>query len=281
MSKKTYAYVFAIFGLSATGFAQGNNAGKFAAADALFAARNSTVESIVAARDAYKAIVAGGAKDAELVRAVEGIARTYLYQGEILTPKDTAEQKKARKAIFNECWDKALEPISPKKLGSSTPVYFYWKASCMAHEAEVSTTLERLLNLPTLLDTFSKGLETSGGDVYEGGGLKRVKAVVKGNVEAKGLPGGLYNPEESLKLVEESINAEAYPGNVEGFLFCENFYRKATILQTLGRDAEAKELAGTTVTEFNQYLADGLIPEMIRVETSYCVQQVQGLIKGS
>lgn len=280
MIKKTYAYVFAFLSLSAQAFgADTVSAEKFAKADALFAARDSSVESIMAARSAYNEIISSGAKDNDLVRAVEGLARTYLYQGEILVGKSSDAEKKQRKAIFAECWNKALDPINPKKFATATPVYYYWKASCMAHDAEVSSTLERLLNLPTLLDTFSKGLETSGGDIYEGGGLKRVKAVVKGNVEAKGLPGGLYNPEESLKLIDEAIASEAYPNNVEGFLFCENFYRRATVLQTLERKDEAKTVATTLLTDFASYMTDGLIPEYLRAETTHCMNQTQELLK--
>lgn len=279
MFKKTYACVFTFLGLSASAFgADSVSAEKFAAADALFAARDSSTESILAARGAYQSIIDAGAKDSDLVRAVEGLARTYLYEGKVLVGKSTDAEKKKRKAIFNQCWTKAVDPINPRKFGSGTPVYYYWKAACMAQEAEVSGSLERLVNLPTLLDSFSKGLETDGGQIYEGGGIKRVKAAVKGNVEAKGLPGGLYNPEESLKLIDEAIAAEAYPGNAEGFLFCENYYRQATILQTLERNDEAKAVAETLVTDFTSYLADGLIPEIVRVETSHCIEQTKLLL---
>lgn len=249
-------------------------AADLAEADALFAKRDGSVENTKAARAAYQAVIDSGVKDADLVKAAEGLLRTYIYEGNALIAKDSDENKKARKAVFAEC-NKAVETISPANLGSDSPVYFYFKASCTAYEAEVSGVLERLVALPKLLATLASGLSTAGGDTYEGGGLKRVKAAVKGNIEAKGLPGGLFNPEEALTLINEAIEAPAYEGNVDGFLFCENFYRKAVTLNTLEKKAEAKELAAQTVTDFTAYLTDGLIPELIRAETSHCISQVK------
>lgn len=272
MFKKVLVPAVFAASVSANAFA----AATLADADALFAKRDDSVENTKAARAAYQAVIDSGVKDADLVKAAEGLLRAYVYEGNALIAKDTDANKKARKAIFAEC-NKAVETISPANLGFASPVYFYFKASCTAYEAEVSSPLERLVALPKLLQTLSTGLSTAGGDTYEGGGLKRVKAAVKGNVEAKGLPGGLFNPEEALTLVNEAIEAPAYEGNVDGFLFCENFYRKAVTLQTLDRKAEAKELAAQAVTDFTGYLADGLIPEFIRAETSHCIGQVKAL----
>lgn len=250
------------------------NAADFSKADALFAKRDEGRAATQAARDAYRAIVDQGAKDTDLVRAVEGLARSYLYEASALLRSDVPEEKVQKKKLFNECWNSIVETISPSKLGYSSPIYWYLRASSMAQEAEISTSFERLTNLPKLNEAFEKGLASSGGDTYEGGGIKRVKAAVKGNPEAKGLPGGLYNPLEALKIVDEAIASEAYPGQVEGFLFCENFRRKINILNTLERTSEAKSLADSTVSDFGNYLSEGLIPEFIRAETLHCLKQV-------
>lgn len=250
-------------------------AADFTTADSLFAKRDQGRAAVQEARAAYNAIVAQGAKDTDLVRAVEGVARTYLYEGGYLLSLDKPEERAERKKVFNTCWTKEVEAISPAKLGYSSPAYWYLRASCLAQEAQVSSVLERLANLPKLNDALDKGLASSGGDAYEGGGLLRVKAAVKGNPEAKGLPGGLFNPEEALKLIDRAIASPASPGNAEGFLFCENFRRKADILNTLGRAAESKALSAQTVTDFTGYLADGLVPEFIRAETVGCLKEVK------
>ncbi len=250
-------------------------AADFSTADALYAKRDEGRSSALKAREAYEQIVAQGAKDTDLVRAVEGVARTYLYEGGYLLSIDKADEKAERKKVFHDCWTVAVENMSPAKLGFSSPAYWYLRASCIAQEAQVSSVLERLANLPKLNDALDKGLAAPGGDTYEGGGLLRVKAAVKGNPEAKGLPGGLYNPEEALKLIDRAIAAGAYPGSVEGFLFCENFRRKVDILNTLGRGAESKALAASTVSDFGTYLEQGLIPESIRAETVGCIKEVK------
>ncbi len=276
MIKKSLLSALVALGMGGTSFAQTASTALLSA-NALFATRDKGIDggltNTLAARKAYQAVIDSGVKGADLISATEGLARTYYYQGEVLIGKSTDAEKKARKAVFNECWKKAIEPISPAKLGAPNAVYYYFKASCLAHEAEVSSPLERLLSLPVLLDTFSKGFEAPGADTYEGGGLARVKAAVKGNVEAKGLPGGLYNPEEALTLIEGAIASQ---GDILGELFCENFYRKATTLNLIdGRKAEAKALALETATNFTEYLSAGdLIPEAIRAETQHCVKEV-------
>lgn len=257
----------------------------FAAADALFATRDVGTDgglaNTLAARAAYQAIVDGGATEADLTRAVEGVARTYYAQGVLLTGKTTDEEKKARKAIFNECWKKAIEPLSPEKFGSLNPVYFFFRASCMAREAEVSTVIERVLALPTLLKTFKDGAELSEEfRAYEGGGLARVQAAIVGNIEAK--PLGIYKPEEALALVEASIGSAGYSVNgtaaTSGDFFCENYFRKAMVLSFEKQNAAAKALADQTAADFTAYLAEeGIIPESIRAETAHCVKEVTAL----
>jgi len=257
-------------------------AADFETADALFAKRDQGREATQQARAAYQAIVDQGAKDQDLIRATVGIARTYLYEGSALLDVNDPEQKKQRKQVFSDCWQKTVESISPKNLGVSIPAYWYLRASCLAQEAEVSSVLERLANLPKLNEAFEKGLALQDGDNFEGGGIKRVKAAVKGNPEAKGLPGGLFNPAEALKIIDEAIEAPATtsPGvsTPEGFLYCENYRRKIMTLNVLERGSEAKALAAETVTNFNEYLAADILPEILRAETVYCIDQVQKLM---
>ncbi|MCX6127966.1 MAG: hypothetical protein NTX25_02745 [Proteobacteria bacterium] len=250
----------------------------FSAADAKFALRDQSQQANLDARNAYQAIMNDqSVVGAELLRAGEGYLRTFIFEGTHYYSLKTDSGKKARKAVFNSAWTSAVEVISPEKLGFASPAYYYFKASSIAYEAEVSNVLERLFLLPLLNQALADGLATQGGHTYEGGGLLRVKAAVKGNPEAKGLPGGLYNPNEALKLVDEAISSEAFPGNAEGALFCENYRRKLMTQNELGSKAEALATAEQALKDFQSYLDDGLIPEFIRPETSDCLLTIAEL----
>ncbi len=258
----------------------------FSEADAKFALRDQSRQATLEARAAYLGLANQGAKNSDLVRAAEGYLRTYAFEGTHYTP--VASAKAERKAIFRECWEKAAEMIDETNLGFKSPVYYYFRAACIAYEAEVSTVLERLTLLPKLNKTLADGLEIAGAKTYEGGGLLRVKAAVKGNPEAKGLPGGLYNPTEALNLINEALETEAYPDNLEGKLFCENYRRKIIVETELSKEGadsakhkqSALNVAQTAITDFEAHLADGLLPEFIRAETIDCVATIKELKAG-
>ncbi|MCX6130643.1 MAG: hypothetical protein NTX25_16485 [Proteobacteria bacterium] len=250
----------------------------FERADALFARRAESRVATQEARAAYQDIIRQSSQDPKsLLRATEGLARSYLYEINAYLNLSVNSDRNERKQLAAECWRSGLEAINPSKLGYDSPVYWYFRANCLTREAEVSSVLERLLNLSKLLESFDKGLATQGGETYEGGGVKRVKAAVKGNPEAKGIPGGLYNPEEALKLIDSAIASEAFPGSIPGNLFCENYRRKLSVLTELQRNGEAKALAEKTIADFNAYLSDGLIPDFIAPETELCVKEIASL----
>lgn len=275
LSKPMYAFVFT---LALSSAAKAETLVDFAQADELFAQRDVNRETVQAARAAYQSLVSQSAKgSADLVRAAEGVARSYLYEINAYLDLKIDAQKKERKALASDCWRKSLEVINPANLGFDSPVYWYFRSNCISREAEVSNSLERLINLPKLNEAFDKGLLSPGGEIYEGGGIKRVKAAVKGNPEAKGIPGGLYNPDEALKLIDAAIESEAYPDNAPGNLFCENYRRKVSLLIELKRNDEAKALAEQTITDFTAYLADELIPGFIKPETVICINETTAI----
>jgi len=267
----------------ALGMSMSAHAADFSEADAKFALRDTSRAATLEARAAYKAIIDQGVTGEELVRAGEGYLRAYIYEGVRYTslvsetapvnPAPAGEGRESRKALFGECWSKAAETLAPAKLGFESPVYYYFRASCIAYEAEVSTALERLMNLVKLNKALETGLATTGGDTFEGGGLMRVKAAVLGNPEAKGLP-GVYNPKQALVLIDQALASEAFPGNLEGVLFCENFRRKIGIQIELEAKADALALAEQTLGDFQSYLDNGLLPEFIRAETVECLKTV-------
>ncbi|NRA63894.1 MAG: hypothetical protein HRU19_05390 [Pseudobacteriovorax sp.] len=250
------------------------NEAAFEQADALFAERENNIEATQQARDAYLSIAATASSE-DLVRAVVGAARTLIYEGEALTGRDSDEDIESRRSIFRSCYTEVMPLINPEALGFESPAYYYFTASCMAYYAEVSGTLENLRNIRALNEALENGLSLQGGELYEGGGLNRVKAAVKSNPKAKPIPGGLYNPEVALELIEAAIEGEAYPGGVEGALFCDNFRRKVNVLAELDRSEEALEVAEIAIDEFGFLLELDEIPSVIVAETKHCIKVIE------
>ena len=184
-----------------------------------------------------------------------------------------------RKSIFRECFDEVTPLINKKVLGYDSPAYYYFSAACMGYYAQVSSTLENLRNIKRLNDTLKAGYATQGGDIYEGGGLKRVHAALKSNPKAKPLPGGFYNPEAGLQLINESLASEAYPGNHKGEMFCENSRRKVDVLIELKQIEVARNFGATAVEEFEFLLDLEEIPAHLTSETKHCVSKMKEKIE--
>lgn len=238
----------------------------FSEADAKFARRDFDLATTLAARAAYKSILDVASKDADKLRAAEGFLRTFLYEGTHYHSLDTAEGQAARKVVFEDCWANAAESIRPTALGFETPAYYYFRTACLAYDAQVSTYDQQLELIPPLVDGIQKGLILEDGTNYEAGGLFRVAAAVKYNPAAKPLPGGLYNPEEALQLIDFAIAAQPL-----GSLYCENFSHKARNLLVLERPVEALTLIESSITGFEAHLGAGEIPEYFRAETLDCL----------
>lgn len=265
MVRLALGFIAASFSLSALA-----SDSKFDLADELYAQREGNIEMTQAARQEYLKI-AQSSEGADLVRAVTSAARILVYEGEGLT---TADDVETRKSIFRQCFDDVTPLMSKESLGFESPAYYYFTAACMAYYAEVSSTIENLKNFRRLNKILDSGLAIQGGDIFEGGGLKRVKAAVISNPKARPIPGGFYNPEAALQLINEATEGEAYPGNLPGNMFCENFRRKINVLEELDRIDEAKELASTTIEEFEFLLDLEEIPEVIISETRHCLNKV-------
>ncbi|HYX32973.1 MAG TPA: hypothetical protein VE954_07645 [Oligoflexus sp.] len=253
----------------------------FSDADAKFAQRDVNLQSTLDARAAYRSLLETASKDADKLRAAEGYLRTYMFEGTHYHSLDDAAGREARKAVFSSCWSEAAETISPVALGFETPVYYYFRSACLAYDAQVSDLEGQLALVPKLLDAVQKGLQTEGGTSYEAGGIYRVAAAVKYNPAAQEIPGGLFNPQEALVLINQAIAAPPYAeGSISGQLYCENFSHKVRNLLVLGQPAEALTLATQSLSDFEQHLATGAIPEYVRAETMDCLSLLTQL-KGS
>lgn len=246
----------------------------FTEADAKFAQRDVSIEATRDARDAYKSILDTASTEADRLRAAEGYLRTFLYEGTHYHSLDDEAGREARKQVFSTCWSQAAETINPIALESESPVYYYFRAACLAYDAQVSDLAGKLELVPKLLESIQKGLQSPGGTDYEAGGLYRVAAAVKYNPAAQEIPGGLFNPQEALVLIDQAIAAE------DGDRYCENFSHKVRNLMVLGKPTEALTLATQSLNDFNAYLDAGAIPEVYRAETLDCLTLLAQL-KGS
>jgi hypothetical protein len=257
----------------------------FTEADAKFAQRDVSLEATLDARAAYKALLDEASSTMDKVRAAEGYLRTYMYEGTHYHSLDDEAGREARKQVFSSCWSQASETISPVILGYETPVYYYFRSACLAYDAQVSTLEGKVELVPKLLDTLQKGLQATGGADYEAGGLYRVAAAVKYNPAAQEVPGGLFNPEEALVLIDQAIAAKPYPeGHIAGNRYCENFSHKVRNLIVLGKPLAALSLATQSLTDFEAYMNAGEIPEVIRAETMDCLTlltQLKGSLESS
>jgi hypothetical protein len=249
-------------------------AGDFTEADAKFAQRDVSLEATLEARAAYKTLLDQALNTEETLRAAEGYLRTFLYEGTHYHSLDDAEGREARKKVFSSCWSEAAETINPVNLGYQAPTYYYFRSACLAYDAQVSTLEGKIELVPKILDAIQTGLQVAGGTEYEAGGLFRVAAAVKYNPAAQEVPGGLFNPQEALGLIDLAI---ATP---DGPLYCENYSHKVRNLLVLGRPTEALTLATLSLNDFDTKLKAGSIPEIFRAETLDCLTLLTQL-KGS
>ncbi len=201
-----------------------------------------------------------------------------MYEGTHYHSLDDEAGREARKQVFSSCWSQAAESISPEVLGYENPCYYYFRSACLAYDAQVSTLEGKLELVPKLLDAIQKGLQSPGGTDFEAGGLYRVAAAVKYNPAAQEIPGGLFNPEEALGLIDLAIAAQPYPaGTLPGQRYCENFSHKVRNLIVLSRPSEALQLATQSLADFDAYTKAGEIPEVLRAETADCLALLQQL----
>ncbi|WP_141734413.1 hypothetical protein [Oligoflexus tunisiensis] len=249
----------------------------FSEADAKFSQRDVSLQATLDARAAYKSILDTASTDEDKLRAAEGYLRTYMFEGTHYHSLETEEGRAARKIVFSSCWSQAAETVSPSVLGFASPVYYYFRSACLAYDAQVSTLEGKVQIVPQLLSAIQTGLQIEGGTTYEAGGLYRVAAAVKYNPAAQEVPGGLYNPEEALVLIDQAIAAD---GSLPGNLYCENFSHKVRNLMVLGKPTEALNLTTQSLNDFETHLSAGRIPEFIRAETMDCLTLLTQL-KGS
>jgi hypothetical protein len=251
----------------------------FSSADAKFNRRNESLQTLLEARADYRAILDNSAKNSDYLRAADQYLRTLVFEATHYNkdPKNVQQ----RRQIYLKCAAEADATTSPSLLHFEYVGYYYFKSRCILGAIQNSTEFQFLPLLSQLNSLLSKGLETQGGMSFEGGGLIRIRASLKSDPRLKGIPGGTYNPENALELIDFALKTDAYPGSMEGGLYLDNYVEKIRILQVLRSETGAStyatrayKLAIDTIFLFNDYLSDELFGNELIVETQDALESI-------
>lgn len=264
------------------------NAGDFSAADAMFEKRgtkasdSANFDHAVEAIAAYDQALSQSAGDNKaLLHATVQKSRLSIYAGGMLWEHDT----EARKQLLRNCVNDA------DKIADSGQQYYYFKVGCMAALAKIASLIERLVlatKLRNLQDaaiasTTEAGVLVGG---YEGGGILRVFAGIRGNPKAK--PFGLYDPQEGVEYARTATKApeqENHPFEaMTGEDYYENFYYLAFALGSLAVEKreisfllQAKEALEKAINIYDALEAEGELPSGRDPELRYYRREMESL----
>jgi hypothetical protein len=190
-------------------------------------------------------------------------------------------QKESRKSIYQNGLTSVDKYLNRSSLGFEHPAYFYFKILFLIKKSENSTFFEQLDNLKIITELFNRAFDIpeTGTLLYEGGGLYRLKSILKKLEFYRGVAGGVYNPNEALNLINLALKSEPYPGSYDGILSCENYKIKIELERSLSRNQKKAALFSAQVAhDYTSYLLDELLPESIRAETIDCVNSVKKMV---
>lgn len=238
------------FGLAYSASALGAD---FVSADAMFAKRGTKGSDSANFRQASLAKVAylrasAGTSGEDLEYAVSQMSRLDLYRGGMLKGHDEGERKDA----LRECVKNV------EKIKGSGQKYFYFKSACMASLAKIAWLLERKDLAEQLRDIQVEALKStkqSGSFVggYEGGGILRIYAAIRGNKKAERF--NLYDPAEGVVFAKVAKNSPAQENSpfesMSGEDYYENYYYLAFALCNLSIDKKDKSILGEAKDEIS------------------------------
>ena len=258
---------------------QHEDAYDFSAADAQFALRSKTEEGTAAISKAislYRESL-DTVEGEDLLYAVAQISRLYIYLGDMVL---SIEATKQRLRTFDNCLDTLNATITPKKFGEKTPVYYYFKISCLALWGKSANPLQALMRIPTLKKAVDEGLKLD--TRFEGGGIPRIVAAVYLNSKAK--PLGLYRPEEAADLIDQALESKpiedrAYLHPISGADVLENYYFQASALWENDRRDDAIALLTDTIAEYQELIEMEVLFEGREPETMVYFERTQNLLK--
>lgn len=219
----------------------------FTHANQLFEARGNGQGAIAEARAAYTQALGQTSGD-ELIFAVESLSRLDYLESRILP--DSSND--ARKTILERCLSN-LDKISPDKVGK-TPVYYYWKATCLARWSEANGILTSLFKTGELFGYLNDGLTTD--PRYEGGGFDRILCSVYVKLPAFNPFGPSRNLGKAESSCEKAMGSAAYPGakhpetaTGDYFYSINEFY--AELYNAKGDNAKAVQMLDDGIQRIN------------------------------
>ena len=223
-------------GLALSSSAFGYN---FSKADKMFASRSGGFEMASKARNEYEKAFSKTLTAGEEQYAVTQMARLDIYRGGLLPNIE----RETVKEVFDGCL-KNLKKIE----GAKTQEYYYYHVACLGFRGKAANSRGAragwALKLKDVQDAAV--LSTKKGEPVEGLGIFRVLSAVRGNRQAKALP-GLYNPAEAVEYAQKALKAPKteiapYPDKLSGSDYHENYYYLALAQMAVGLEDHSKPM---------------------------------------
>ena len=211
----------------------------------LFAQRDPELENVKEARTFLVRAIKEESGD-RLVEAVDKDAHLAFYEGALVTPEEDLD---TRNGIFSKC-RRAVEKISPDRLGEEAPAYYYWKATCFGLWAQTVDDMEALPHITDFKQTLRDGMKLKASRTYAGGGIYRVAAAAYVASEKLEMV-GLYDVKKAFKLARVAIKLG--PEQSGAYLI------KAEVLRKMGKDSEANEVLTTLIADLENKIASGTL----------------------
>ncbi len=247
----------------------------FEAADQLFHERQISVSKIKEALNAYNEALNSRLDDHEKVYSTEQSARLLMYYNYTTSESNI----RLRTQIANTCLDK-IKTISPKKLGSETPHYYYWKSVCLMARAEAQSSLNDSNEIARLIKKGSTVDST-----YEGGGFDRLNGIFYAKLPAFNPFGPSRNLSKSIIHFKRTIDADFYndpnpadwkdPSTETGeYFFSTYFYYAEALIKKRRRD-EASEI----IQDALDRIENGDVAEYRSAENAVAKERLQNLLR--
>lgn len=282
------AWKIASFGLSLALSSLGS-AYNFSDPDALFAKRaegandSEKFKSATTAFDAYNDAFQTGSGEDKLYAFTQR-GRLTIYRSLMLQIDE--DTKKTLLKDFIKDSDKIAAEF-PKRQESH-----YFLLACMGILGKISGAWDRAnlalklrkVQWPALESTKVDGQYVGG---FEGGGILRIMAAVRGNPQAKAV--GLYDAEEGLKFAEAALKSDPatwrpFPEPMSGNDYYENSFYYASALATLAIDKNdlnkvhaAKEKLTKTIEDMMDLGSAGALPAGREPELGFYLGKMQKL----
>jgi hypothetical protein len=247
-----------------------------------FERRAESLGALLGARNFIRGALDSGLKDSDKstwLYLADLYFKTFEFEGQHYL---IADAPSVRVKLYQDALADLEKQISPTAVGFPYAGYFYFRALFLFRIFQDSNEYVRLGMLSALNKAFSEGIDTAGAGstLYAAGGLYRIKALWKSFPGVRGFPGGIWNPEESLKLIDTAIASAGYPGSLSGDIFCENFRAKAFILRQNANYKKMLYFSAQASIIFSEYLKEELLPSEEVEEAKDCVKSLIGDITG-